>query len=71
MLKVTELNQSGKNASGHAMLDYLKQTEYYKDKDGKEVSASRWLGKGAGALQLSGAVDHDAMDLLAQGVSPK
>lgn len=67
MLKVTELNSSGKNASGHAMLDYLKQTEYYKDKDGQQVSASRWLGKGAGALQLSGAVNHDAMDLLAQG----
>ena len=70
MLKVTELNASGKNASGHAMLDYLKQTEYYKDKDGKEVSASRWMGKGANALQLSGAVNHDAMDQLAQGYDP-
>jgi conjugative relaxase-like TrwC/TraI family protein len=70
MLTVTELNQAGKNASGHAMLDYLKQTEYYKDKDGKEVSASRWLGKGAASLQLSGAVNHEAMDQLAQGYSP-
>lgn len=70
MLKVTELNASGKNASGHAMLDYLKQTEYYKDKDGNNVSASRWLGKGANALQLSGAVNHDAMDQLAQGYGP-
>lgn len=70
MLTVTELNQSGKNASGHAMLDYLKQTEYYKDKDGNEVSASRWLGNGAASLQLSGTVNHDAMDQLAQGYSP-
>lgn len=52
------------------MLDYLKQTEYYKDKDGNNVSASRWLGKGTNALQLSGAVNHDAMDQLAQGYGP-
>ena len=71
MLTVTELNQAGKNASGHAMLDYLKQTEYYKDKDGNSVSASRWLGKGAASLQLSGAVNHDAMDQLAQGYGPR
>jgi conjugative relaxase-like TrwC/TraI family protein len=70
MLTVMELNSSGKNASGHAMLDYLKQTEYYKDKDGNEVSASRWLGKGAASLQLSGAVNHEAMDKLAQGYDP-
>lgn len=70
MMTVTELNQEGRNASGHAMLDYLKQTEYYKDKRGHEVSASRWLGKGTASLQLSGAVNHEAMDSLAQGYSP-
>jgi len=72
MLTVTELNQSGKNASGHAMLDYLKQTqtEYYQDKDGNSVSASRWLGKGAASLQLAGSVNHEAIDQLAQGYGP-
>ena len=72
MLTVTELNPSGKNASGHAMLDYLKQTqtEYYQDKDGNSVSASRWLGKGAASLQLAGSVNHEAMDQLAQGYGP-
>jgi len=71
MLTVTELNQSGKNASGHAMLDYLlKETKYYQDKDGNEVSASRWLGKGAASLQLAGSVNHEAMDQLAQGYGP-
>lgn len=67
MLKVTALNSKGVSSGGAGMLKYLKETEYYKDKDGKEVSASRWIGNGAKELGLFSAVDGEAMDKLAQG----
>jgi conjugative relaxase-like TrwC/TraI family protein len=70
MLKITSLNSNGKTATGAGMLKYLQETEYYKDAKGNEVSASRWLGKGAKDLQLYGSVKNETMDKLAQGVAP-
>ncbi len=70
MLKITALNSQGKSSSGAGMLKYLQETEYYKDASGKDVSASRWLGKGAKDLQLYGSVQNEAMDNLARGFAP-
>lgn len=70
MLKITALNAKGQTATGAGMLRYLQETEYYKDANGQEVSASRWIGNGARDLHLSGSVQNDVMDQLAQGFGP-
>lgn len=70
MLKITALNSKGQTSNGAGMLRYLQETEYYKDAEGKDVSASRWMGKGARDLLLSGSVKNEVIDQLAQGFAP-
>lgn len=71
MLTITALNAHGKGGKGAApVLAYLKATEYYRDADDQAVSSSRWWGKGAASLGLSGTVDEKAMEALANGYAP-
>lgn len=71
MLTITALSAHGSSSkNGAPVLAYLKATEYYRDKEGNSVSSSRWLGKGAAALGLTGTVDEKAMDALAKGFAP-
>ncbi len=72
MLNITKITPRGKAAnSGAAMLEYLKATEYYRDKDGADRSSSIWFGAGAAALGLDGVVAIQDMDKLASGFDPK
>ena len=68
MLTITPLSNQGSARNGAAVLDYLRATEYYKD--GDSLSSSRWLGKGAEALGLSGQVSDEAMLALSKGFAP-
>ncbi len=70
MVKNTPLNSKGYGKRGANILEYLKNTEYYQNKNGDMESPTRWIGGGPEALGLSGVVDHKALDLLAAGRAP-
>ena len=83
MMRPTRIDARGQSRNGTAVLAYLKETEfqltampavgYYADHPESAAvvrQTSRWLGKGAATLGLSGAVDSDAMDQLAHGFDP-
>lgn len=70
---MTRLNGHGVDTrNGAAVLEYMKQTatEYYIGVDGKQKSSSRWIGQGTEALGLSGQVEVEHMELLANGIAP-
>jgi conjugative relaxase-like TrwC/TraI family protein len=69
MLSMIVIKSNAGDAGG--MPAYLKQSEYYLDKNGVEQSSSAWYGKGAAALGLIGKpVTEELMDKLADGFSP-
>lgn len=71
MLRSTLLNGRGQDArSGAAVLEYLKATEYYLDRDGNALSSSQWLGEGAARLGLLGGVDIADMEKVSRGRGP-
>lgn len=70
MLTMTRITPSADKADGSDMLAYLKATEYYLGKDGEAKDASAWIGAGCAAFGLSGVVDFDIMEKLAQGFAP-
>lgn len=71
MLRSTLINGRGQDArSGAAVLEYLKATEYYLDREGNALSSSQWLGQGAADLGLEGEVSIQAMENLARGLAP-
>ncbi|MFM0594029.1 MobF family relaxase [Paraburkholderia dilworthii] len=70
MVKDTPLNSKGYGKKGANILEYLKNTEYYLNKDGEMEAPTRWIGGGPEALGLNGVVDHKALDLLAAGRGP-
>lgn len=71
MLRTTKLDGQGRDINnGAPVLEYLKATEYYLDRDGNALSSSQWLGGGARALGLEGEVNIEVMEKLARGISP-
>ena len=70
MLTMTRITPNADAANGSDMLAYLKATEYYLGKDGEAKDASAWIGAGCAAFGLSGVVDFNIMEKLAQGFAP-
>ncbi|WP_205183032.1 MobF family relaxase [Burkholderia sp. LMG 13014] len=70
MVKSTPLNSKGYGKKGANILQYLKNTEYYQNKNGDMEAPTRWIGGGPEALGLAGVVDHNALDLMAAGRGP-
>jgi conjugative relaxase-like TrwC/TraI family protein len=71
MLRTTKLDGQGRDIkTGAPVLEYLKATEYYLDRDGNALSSSQWLGGGARALGLDGEVNIEVMEKLARGIAP-
>ncbi|OLL33557.1 hypothetical protein BTH42_00755 [Burkholderia sp. SRS-W-2-2016] len=70
MVKSTPLNFKGYGKKGANILQYLKNTEYYQNKNGDMEAPTRWIGGGPEALGLAGVVDHNALDLMAAGRGP-
>ncbi len=59
----------GKGAAG--VSKYLFETEYYVGKDGEARSQNQWVGKGAAALGLTGAVDENLFGAMLDGFGPE
>lgn len=71
MMRVTRIDSRGRSSNGTAAIDYLFATEYYFGKNGERQQTLRWLGKGADALGLDGAVTKKEAQALAKGYDPK
>lgn len=71
MLSIAAIKNTSADGSAGGLPSYLKATEYYLDKDGIEQSSSKWWGRGAEALGLTGqSVTEELMDKLADGFAP-
>ncbi|KRE90848.1 hypothetical protein ASG87_01545 [Frateuria sp. Soil773] len=71
MLSIAAIKNTSADGSGGGMPAYLKSTEYYLDATGVEQSSSKWCGRGADALGLTGqTVTEELMDKLADGFAP-
>lgn len=70
MIGFTPLNKAGVGPKGQNIMQYLKETEYYRNADGEMESPTRWAGGGPESLGLSGKVDFAALDKLAAGRAP-
>ncbi|MGH8467040.1 MAG: MobF family relaxase, partial [Pseudomonas sp.] len=71
ILNSTKLDGRGNDVkTGAAVFVYMTATEYYLNRDGQALSASRWWGGGAAALGLHGEVDIATMEKLGQGIAP-
>ena len=60
---------STSNLSAHQAAHYYSKEDYYSQEEG--VSPSRWLGRGAKKLNLSGDVDTDTFQQLLRGQTPE
>lgn len=70
MIGFTPLNKAGVGPKGQNVMQYLKNTEYYRNADGEMESPTRWVGGGPESLGLTGKVDFAALDKLAAGRAP-
>ncbi|MGU7813631.1 MobF family relaxase [Burkholderia sp. AW49-1] len=70
MIGFTPLNKAGVGPKGQNVMQYLKNTEYYRNADGEMESPTRWVGGGPESLGLAGKVDFSALDKLAAGRAP-
>lgn len=71
MLSITPLKSKDPSGGAGRAPQYLTSTQYYRDKDGQERSASAWLGQGSRSLGLQGkAVTEELMNRLSTGFAP-
>ena len=73
MLKVKELKTSSEDGAAGALAQYFGAgaTAYYCDSSGQQQSTSKWYGKGAQFLGLSGRVEEETFTNLLWGIGPK
>lgn len=71
MLTVQELNPKGENKNGMSARQYFEAVEYHRDAlTGETYAPTRWHGRAAQAMGLSGKVDFDQFEAIFDGFDP-